>query len=247
MHHNVADYLNAWENFYIIVGSSAGALTGLQFDRDRIDRRGSPTEQWRRNFGVRHANGSPLLRRLAPGRDSERTMGCTFECGSCPRCLRPNRPELLRDRGKARAGSEGVCTNDGGLGFSCRPAASFVCGAIDRGYRLPAQPPISTLRGRCSSAHAFVHRNPQRMGHRHLYCRTGTDGRTLFRRQSARGRLTLWGRSHSSRARWTRATAIDPSPTADATRFRLPLRTSPTANTPCRLVSSRYGIRARGQ
>jgi len=31
MHHNVADYLNAWENFYIIVGSSAGALTGLQF------------------------------------------------------------------------------------------------------------------------------------------------------------------------------------------------------------------------
>ena len=31
MHNNVAAYLTAWENFYIIVGSSAGALTGLQF------------------------------------------------------------------------------------------------------------------------------------------------------------------------------------------------------------------------
>jgi len=31
MHHDVATYLSAWENFYIIVGSSAGALTGLQF------------------------------------------------------------------------------------------------------------------------------------------------------------------------------------------------------------------------
>lgn len=31
MHDNVAAYLTAWENFYIIVGSSAGALTGLQF------------------------------------------------------------------------------------------------------------------------------------------------------------------------------------------------------------------------
>src|SRR5260221_13467810 len=33
------------------------------------------------------------------------------------------------------------------------------------------------------------------------------------------------------------AIAADPSPTADATRFMLPLRMSPTANTPGRLVS----------
>ncbi len=31
MHNAVAAHLAAWENFYIIVGSSAGALTGLQF------------------------------------------------------------------------------------------------------------------------------------------------------------------------------------------------------------------------
>ena len=37
--------------------------------------------------------------------------------------------------------------------------------------------------------------------------------------------------------------AIDPSPTAEATRLMLPQRTSPTANTPGRLVSSRYGGR----
>ena len=41
-------------------------------------------------------------------------------------------------------------------------------------------------------------------------------------------------------------TAIDPSPTADATRFTLPARTSPTAKTPGRLVSNRYGARASG-
>src|SRR4029450_10211661 len=35
--------------------------------------------------------------------------------------------------------------------------------------------------------------------------------------------------------------AMAPSPTAEATRFTDPLRTSPTANTPGRLVSSRRG------
>src|SRR5580658_5081621 len=38
-----------------------------------------------------------------------------------------------------------------------------------------------------------------------------------------------------------------PSPTADATRFTLPARTSPTANTPGRLVSSIWGERVSGQ
>jgi len=31
MHDSAAAYLTAWQNFYIIVGSSAGGLTGLQF------------------------------------------------------------------------------------------------------------------------------------------------------------------------------------------------------------------------
>src|SRR6476659_3252354 len=52
---------------------------------------------------------------------------------------------------------------------------------------------------------------------------------------------------YSFRTRCTNATAVDPSPTADATRFMLPERTSPTANTPGRLVSSKYGGRDSGQ
>src|SRR5437899_12713986 len=41
----------------------------------------------------------------------------------------------------------------------------------------------------------------------------------------------------------TNWTAIDPSPTAEATRLTEPERTSPAANTPGRLVSSRNGCR----
>ena len=52
---------------------------------------------------------------------------------------------------------------------------------------------------------------------------------------------------HSWRTLCTIEIAIDPSPTADATRFTLPDRTSPTANTPGRLASSRYGLRVNGQ
>src|SRR6185437_13056862 len=41
----------------------------------------------------------------------------------------------------------------------------------------------------------------------------------------------------------TELTTTPPSPTADATRFTEPLRTSPTANTPARVVSYRNGAR----
>jgi hypothetical protein len=50
--------------------------------------------------------------------------------------------------------------------------------------------------------------------------------------------------SYSASTRWTNEIAIDPSPTADATRLMLPHRTSPTANT--QEVSSRYGDRSSG-
>ena len=53
--------------------------------------------------------------------------------------------------------------------------------------------------------------------------------------------------SYSWSTLWTNETAIDPSPTADTTRLMLPPRTSPTAKTPGKLVSSKYGWRARGQ
>src|SRR5215470_13483147 len=59
-----------------------------------------------------------------------------------------------------------------------------------------------------------------------------------------RGGQCAW--TYSASTRWTNEIAIDPSPTADATRLTLPHRTSPTANTPGRDVSSRYGERSRG-
>src|SRR5206468_13036023 len=54
------------------------------------------------------------------------------------------------------------------------------------------------------------------------------------------------GPSYSASTWCTVATAIEPSPTADATRLVLPLRTSTTARTPGRLVSSRCGGRRSG-
>src|SRR5262249_47606160 len=42
---------------------------------------------------------------------------------------------------------------------------------------------------------------------------------------------------YSCSTAWTKLIAIEPSPTAEATRLTLPHRTSPTANTPGRLVS----------
>ena len=52
--------------------------------------------------------------------------------------------------------------------------------------------------------------------------------------------------AHSCSVWWTNETAIEPSPTAEATRLTFPPRTSPTANTPGRLVSRRWGARASG-
>src|SRR5690348_13670430 len=43
-----------------------------------------------------------------------------------------------------------------------------------------------------------------------------------------------------------RRMAVEPSPTAEATRFIAPCRTSPAANTPGVVVSSRKGARCRG-
>ena len=53
--------------------------------------------------------------------------------------------------------------------------------------------------------------------------------------------------SDSLRYWWTKAIAMLPSPTAAATRFTGPRRTSPHAKTPGTLVSRRYGSRSSSQ
>jgi hypothetical protein len=63
----------------------------------------------------------------------------------------------------------------------------------------------------------------------------------------------LWDRSlyrvhlSSARARCSMLAEVAPSPTAAATLLMLPARTSPTANTPGRLLSSMWGGRDDGQ
>ena len=80
-----------------------------------------------------------------------------------------------------------------------------------------------------------------------------TAARRWTRRSSPASSIWCWPaparvrRSHASPSTLcTSCTQIEPSPTADATRFTFPERTSPTANTPGRVVSSKYGWRASG-
>src|SRR6516162_811305 len=72
-----------------------------------------------------------------------------------------------------------------------------------------------------------------------------SEGKNVEQAKSIRIHLTR-SASAVARVRWTNETAIDPSPTADATRLTLPHRTSPTANTPGSEDSSRYGGRSSG-
>ena len=50
--------------------------------------------------------------------------------------------------------------------------------------------------------------------------------------------------AHSARYWWTKAIAMLPSPTPEATRLMEPWRTSPAAKTPATLVSNRKGRRS---
>src|ERR1044072_7720637 len=52
---------------------------------------------------------------------------------------------------------------------------------------------------------------------------------------------------YSASTRCTNDIAIEPSPTADASRLMFPARTSPTAKTPGLLLTSKSGARASGQ
>ena len=56
-------------------------------------------------------------------------------------------------------------------------------------------------------------------------------------------RLQLSGQI-SAKYLCTKLIAIEPSPTADATRFIAPARTSPAAKMPVQLVSNKYGSRS---
>src|SRR6266404_910346 len=96
-----------------------------------------------------------------------------------------------------------------------------------------------------------VHLSPMRASSRRAgYCSSKTSFFVVV--------VTIWLLLHSSaprhccerncsRYRWTKVTAIAPSPTADATRFTELCRTSPAANDPGTLVSRKKGWRSSVQ
>jgi hypothetical protein len=60
MHEAVSAHLAAWESFYIIVGSSAGALTGLQFVVMALVAEARQGSSRPRGLGVRHSDSRYL-------------------------------------------------------------------------------------------------------------------------------------------------------------------------------------------
>ena len=84
----VVSPLARWENFYVIVGSSAGALTGLQFVVMALiaDAQAKATMHEVRAFGTPTVvHFLCLAARLG---DSERAVAHAFWCEHCLRCMR---------------------------------------------------------------------------------------------------------------------------------------------------------------
>ena len=69
--------LDTWQNFYVIVGTAAATLTGLDVRSHNLDRADTNIVTQELCYGLQHVQRLPFWRR-APGRwDSERTL---LEC-----------------------------------------------------------------------------------------------------------------------------------------------------------------------
>jgi hypothetical protein len=84
-----------------------------------------------------------------------------------------------------------------------------------------------------------VHLKPAEAVRAHLTRSISANRSPLVSIRTGRNRSASWMDQDFRSTSCTKEIAIDPSPTADATRFTFLARTSPTANTPGRLVSSR--------
>ena len=72
--------LKEWESFYVIVGSSGAALTGLQFVVMALIAV-RKTKYPSRNQRLRHSDSDSLLRGTAVVGNSQRTLARAVECG----------------------------------------------------------------------------------------------------------------------------------------------------------------------
>src|SRR6185503_3729772 len=174
------------------------------------------------------------------------TSGCPLKCRSNRRACKPARRNLgaerasVFDEGVIRIAIEPALASFTGRDY--RMATRFrMSSGVAIGRAVAAQRRPAVLTG--SQVDPLRFDLDALFAHVSLRVLDGGNGLNVLAGRRCRHDVIL----HSVSVRCTNEIAIEPSPTAEATRLTLPPRTSPTANTPGRLVSSRWGGRSRGQ
>ena len=72
--------LTTWQNFYVIIGSAAAALTGLMFVVITLIAGTRVRRSSEAVASIRHANRRAFLRRAPHCRDSQRAVAGALEC-----------------------------------------------------------------------------------------------------------------------------------------------------------------------
>src|SRR6266581_9331982 len=168
--------LAEWDSFYVIVGSAAGALIGLQFvvmaliaERPQIP---SPEAG-----GIRDPDDRPFQRGAAPVRSSAGSMGDgRHRCRALEsHWLRWN--GVWRHRRPAHADAEDISTGPRGLVVPCPGAVGGVYASLRVGIRDPLPCPRGSVRRWLRGAGPPPNRHSQRLGHRRLprTCQEGQE------------------------------------------------------------------------
>src|SRR6058998_2956583 len=108
-----------WDSFYVIVGSAAGALIGLQFVVLTLIAERPPLR-------AADAGARSLRHGLAPVGDTARSMASGHARGGALGLCGPQRRRLHRYRGSPHAHADGIPTRAGGLVISLRAAVGRV-------------------------------------------------------------------------------------------------------------------------
>lgn len=160
----LAPSLEAWGNFYVIVGSSAGALTGLQFvvmtliaQTDMARGRGESISA----FGTLHVVHFCAALLVAAILSVPWSGGRGTRRGG----LRGHRRDLFGGRGKAHAPATGIPARVPGLGVARGAAGDGLPGAARGWAGAGARGRRRDAGHRRGGPVARVHRDPQCLGH----------------------------------------------------------------------------------
>ena len=153
--------LAAWDNFYVIIGSSAAALIGLQFVVIAL----LAETKWRTSTKEVDAFATPTIIHFA---------AALLERHSRP--LRMCWGGIRRRGHSAATANNKLQTGAGGLDLARDASAYRVHAARRRFSRARSTPDGVALRRRRCGVAAAVHRYPQCVGYRHLYHSRTTPG-----------------------------------------------------------------------